>query len=137
MSLKKTITFAFAIVIVLALWRSAEGTNMTPSVQLKTTFDFNRYRVCGPGINSSCIVAIKFYDATSGQVLASAPTTPGATGRQVMVATARASSFPRRVYAATVYLDDHGETLEGPRGQTTEYKASKDANSHSLSKLRQ
>jgi hypothetical protein len=121
MKVKKTITFAAAIVVVLALWRSAEGTSVTPSVQLQTTFNFNAYRACGPAINTNCIVAIQFHDAASGQVLATAATKPGMTGRRVMVATAHARSIPRRVYAATVYLDEHGERTEGPRGATSDY----------------
>jgi hypothetical protein len=119
----KTITFAVAIVLVLAMWRSAEGTNTTPTVQLQTTFDFNSYRACGPAIKNNCIAAIRFYDAISGQTLATAATTSDMTGRQVIVATGHTETFPRRVYAVTVYFDDRGERMEGPRGQTSEYGA--------------
>jgi hypothetical protein len=119
--LKKTITFAFAIVLLFALWRSAEGTDITPRIQFQTTFDFHDYRACAADIKTNCIVAINFHDAISGRVLATAATTPGMIGRQVMVASARASSFSRRIYATTVYLDDHGEWMEGTRGATSEY----------------
>ena len=120
-SLTKTITFALAIVLVLAVWRSAEGTSMAPSVQLQTSFDFTSYPTCGPAMKSNCIVAIRFYDSDSNHLLATAPTAPDMTGRHVIVATAHASSVPRTVYAATVYLDDHGQRMEGPHGPTSEY----------------
>lgn len=119
--MSKPITFAIAIVLVFAVWLVAERTDVHTGVQLQTTFDFNRYPACGPTSKSNCIVAIQFYDAMSNQILATTATAPGMTGRQVIVATAPAGSFPRRVYAATVYLDDHGQRLEGPRGQTSEY----------------
>jgi hypothetical protein len=119
---KKTITSAFAMVLLFAVWLVAERKDTQPGVNLQTTFDFNSYPTCGPTIKSNCIVAIQFYDAVSNHILAPAATTPGMKGCQVIVATVHASSFPRRVYAATVYLDDSGRGKQGPRGQTSEYE---------------
>jgi hypothetical protein len=104
------------------VWLVAERKDVHTGVQLQTTFDFKRYPACGPTIKSNCIVAIQFYDAMSNQILATTATEPGMTGRHVIVATARASSFPRRVYAVTVYLDNSGRNKQGPRGQTSEYE---------------
>lgn len=119
----KTIPFAVAILLVLVMWRSAEGTSTVPTVQLQTTFDFDNYRACGTAIKNNCIAAIRFYDAISGHRLATAATTSDMNGRQVIVATVHTKTFPRRVYASTVYLDDHGGQTEGPRGPTSEYAA--------------
>jgi hypothetical protein len=121
MSLKKAITLALATVSMFAVWRAVEGTDIKPNIQLQTTFDFDGYPACGPSIKSNCIVSIQFYDATSHHILATAATTPGMRGRQVIVANPHTSSFPRRVYATTVYLDNYGHRVEGARGQTSEY----------------
>jgi hypothetical protein len=118
---RKPITFASAIVLLFAVWLAAEKKDNMVRVQLQTTFDFNEYPACGRSSTSNCVVAIQFYDAASHQILATKVTEPGITGRQTIVATTNASSFPRRVYAATVYLDDSGRRQSGPRGQISEY----------------
>ena len=118
----KPITLAFAIIVSFTVWLVADRTDAHTGVQMQTSFDFNRYPACAPNIQSNCIVAIQFHDAISHQVIATAATTPDMTGRQVIGATVRASSFARRVYAATVYLDNSGRTRQGPRGQTSEYE---------------
>jgi hypothetical protein len=120
--MKKPITFAFAMVLMFAVWLAAGKADSQPGLRLQTTFDFNNYPTCGPSIKSNCIVAIQFYDAVSHQILARAATPPAMTGRQVIVATAHVSTFPRRVYAATVYIDHSGRRMEGPRGPTSEYE---------------
>ena len=124
--MQKPITFAFAIALVLAVWVAAESKEVHKGVQLQTTFDFNTYAACGPSSKSNCIVAIQFYDAVSHQLLATTATAPNMTGRQVIVARAQATWPPRQIYAATVYLDNSGQSKEGPRGETSE-KASRKA----------
>jgi hypothetical protein len=104
-----------------AVWLVAERRDTQTGVQLQTTFDFNPYPACSPLIKSNCIVAIQFHDALSNRVVATAGTSSGMTGHQVIVATAHANSFPRRVYAATVFLDNSGRPQQGPPGQTSEY----------------
>lgn len=125
--MRKAITFTFATVLLFAVWLVAEQTDIRTGVQLQTTFDFNRYPACGPTTKRNCVVAIQFYDAISHQILATTATAPDMTGRQVIVARTHARSFPREVYAATVYLDSSGRSKQGPRGQTSEY-ASRGAN---------
>lgn len=126
MNVRKAVTFALAILVVLVMWRAAEGTTFRRPVELQTTFDFYRYPACGPTLKSNCIVAIRFYDGTSARILATAPTRPGMTGRQLMTATVVAGSFTQSVYAVTVYLDQHGHSAEGPHGQTSEYGLQED-----------
>jgi hypothetical protein len=118
----KPITIVFAIMISFAVWLVAGKKDTQTGVQLQTTFDFNRYPACSPLIKSNCIIAIQFHNAISNRVVATAGTNSGMTGHQVIVATAHANSFPRHVYAATVFLDNFGRRQQGPPGQTSEYK---------------
>lgn len=121
MNVRRAITFALAITVVLMMWRAAEGTAFRRPVELQTNFDFDRYPACSPTLKSNCIVAIRFYDGVSGRILATAPTRPRMTGRQVMTATVVAGSFAQSVYAVTVYVDQNGHSAEGPHGPTSEY----------------
>ena len=121
MSLRRVFAFALGAALVLTVWRVAEGTSFRPRIALQTSFEFDRYPACAPTIRSNCIAAIRFYDAVSHHNVATAETKPGMAGRQEIVATIRAGSVTRRVYAVTVYRDEHGQLAEGPRGATSEY----------------
>ena len=121
MSVRRAITFVLAIIVVLVMWRAAEGTTFRRPVELQTTFDFDRYPACAPTVKNNCIVAIRFYDGVSGRIIATAPTRSRMTGRQVMTATVGAGKLAQSVYAVTVYLDQYGHSAEGPHGQTSKY----------------
>src|SRR3954453_14209056 len=117
MSFKRTIAFIFGVLLIFSVWRAAEGATSRPRLGLQTTFDFDRYPACAPTIKRNCIVGIRFYDAASNRSLATAPTAPGMKGHQKIVATIPSNSVARSVYAVTVYLNTHGQLLEGARGE--------------------
>jgi hypothetical protein len=121
MNLRKVFAFVLGAVLVLTVWRAAEGTGFRPPIALQTSFDFDRYPACSPAIQNDCIAAIRFYDAASHRNVATVATKPGMAGPQQIVATIRAGSATRRVYAVTVYRDEHGQLSEGPRGETSDY----------------
>jgi hypothetical protein len=121
MRLRRVFAFVLGAVLVLTVWRAAEGTAFRPVIALETSFDFDRYPACTATIENNCIAAIRFYDAVSHHHVATVETTPGMVGRQELMAIVRDGSITRRVYAVTVYRDEHGQLAEGPRGETTEY----------------
>ena len=53
------------------------------------------------------------------------------TGRQSILGIAKVSSIPRKVYAATVYLDSEGRLNQGLPGQTTAEYCRQDKNAAS------
>jgi hypothetical protein len=121
MNLKRAIAFVFGLLLIFSVWRAAEGATSRPRMELQTTFDFDRYPSCAPTIKTNCIVGIRFYDAASNRSLAAAATAPGMKGQQKIVAAIPSDSVSRGVYAVTVYLNEQGRLMEGPRGGTSEY----------------
>jgi hypothetical protein len=107
--------------LVLMVWRAAEGTSFRPAIALKTSFDFDRYPACSSTFKNNCIVAIRFYDASTGRNVATVSTKPEMTGRHQIVATIRPGLVTRKIYAVTVYRNEQGHVSEGPRGETSEY----------------
>src|SRR5512133_3615616 len=105
MRLKRVFGFVLGAVLVLTVWRAAEGTAFRSGIALQTIFDFDLYPACTPIIKNNCIAAIRFYDAVSHHPVATVETTPRMVGRQEVVAIVRGGSITRRVYAVTVYRD--------------------------------
>ena len=120
--MKKTMTFALAIMVACSVWLFAEKREAASGTYLVTRFDFARYPACQQSGNSNCILAIRFYDADSNQRLAEVKTNAWMRGTRVIVGKAKAGAMPHRAYAVTVYLDSDGSRKEGPRGQTTELR---------------
>lgn len=118
--MRKSITFAFAIVVVCSVWVLAERREAAPEMYLVTSFDFARYPACKATQDTSCILSIRFYDADSHQLLAEVSTNATMTGRQKIAGRAKPGYMPQRAYAVTVYVDSAGNRMEGSQGQTTQ-----------------
>jgi hypothetical protein len=120
--MKKTLLTVFAVMFLLRAWVGAERHAGTLAMNLVTSFDFSRYPACGPSRTSTCLQAIRFYDADSNARLAEVPARASMRGAQRIVATVRVNSIPRRAYTVTVYLDSSGILKEGPPGQVSTFR---------------
>jgi|SRR5712692_10173320 len=112
--------FVLAIMLVLSAMLSGRRTAEASTIYLVTSFDFAHYPACGLKNTKNCIKAVRFYDADSKRVLAEEQVQRESTGQQWITARAEVPSMPRRVYAATIYLDTGGRMNQGPAGRSSE-----------------
>jgi len=119
--MKRTLLVAIAMVFILRAWLGAERHTRTLRLNLVTSFDFSKYPACGQRRTTSCVQAVRFYDADSKLRLADVVAPPQSRGSRQMVAAVDVSAVPRRAYAVTVYADNNGMTKEGSPGAVSRF----------------